>query len=126
MRTKHGERRPRRGAVATAVEPEGESLIGRREGRSRANLLRAAERPEKTRRDTPIDTAAPDRSATDRRAGYGSTARRNTKLRAPKAAVMLEDSRQPRPSRKSTRRSAGRNRPDNPLYLSKRAGLRRG
>ncbi len=101
------------------------SLIGRREGRFRVNLLRAANRPEKLRRDMPIDTAMPGVSATARRAGYGSTARRKTKLHAPKAAVMLEDSKRDRPSRKSSRRSAGRNRPDNPLYLNKRRGLRK-
>lgn len=109
---------------AYAPPPDG-SLIDRRVGRSAEQLQRALDRPEKRRRDVPVDTAQPGRSATDRRAGYGSTARRNSKLRAPHAAVLLEDSAQDRPSRKSTRRSSGRSRPDNPLYLSRRRGLER-
>jgi hypothetical protein len=87
--------------------PEG-SFIGRRVGRSKENLERALERPEKSRRDVPVDTAAPGRSATDRKAGGGSTARRNTLRRARKASAALEDSAQDRPSRKSTRKSANR------------------
>ncbi|WP_437656339.1 hypothetical protein [Sorangium sp. So ce1182] len=87
--------------------PEG-SFIGRRVGRSEENLERALERPEKSRRDVPVDTAAPGRSATDRKAGGGSTARRNTMRRAPKATAALEDSARDRPSRKSTRKSANR------------------
>jgi hypothetical protein len=82
------------------------SLIGRRVGRARANLARAAARPEKARRDAHVDTAQPGVSATQRRAGGGSTARRNTKMRTPRAAAALEDSAQPRPSRVSTRKSA--------------------
>ncbi|HVH43411.1 MAG TPA: HPF/RaiA family ribosome-associated protein [Labilithrix sp.] len=91
-----------------ARRPEGGSLIGRRVGRSRANLLRAAERPEKERRDAWVDTSLPGVSASDRKAGGGSTAARNTRLRAPRATATLEDSAQDRPSRKSTRRSANR------------------
>jgi hypothetical protein len=87
--------------------PEGGSLIGRRVGRSRANLLRAAERPEKERRDAWTDTSLPGVSASDRKAGGGSTAARNTRLRARRAAVTLEDS-ATKPSRKSTRKSANR------------------
>lgn len=87
--------------------PPGGSFIGRRVGRSRANLLRAAERPEKERRDAIVDTSLPGVSATDRKAGGGSTAARNTRLRAPRAAATLEDS-ATKPSRKSTRKSRNR------------------
>ncbi|WP_437956591.1 hypothetical protein WME76_35165 [Sorangium sp. So ce119] len=94
--------------------PEG-SLIGRRVGRSKENLERALERPEKSRRDFPVDTAAPGRSATDRKAGGGSTARRNTMRRTRKATATLEDSARDRPSRKSTRKSANRAKQDSKL-----------
>ncbi|WP_437729433.1 HPF/RaiA family ribosome-associated protein [Sorangium sp. So ce861] len=104
-------RAAKRGAAAPArlghPSPEG-SFIGRRVGRSKENLERALERPEKSRRDVPVDTAAPGRSATDRKAGGGSTARRNTMRRARKASAALEDSAQDRPSRKSTRKSENR------------------
>jgi len=89
-----------------AGEPE--SLIGRREGRSKQQLAMVAARPEKARRDYYVDTSLPGVSATDRKAGGPSTARRNTRLRTNKATAMLEDSLQERPSRKSTRRSANR------------------
>jgi hypothetical protein len=125
-----GERAARRRRPATPERapftfplPPGGSLIGRRVGQSAENLRRAAERPEKLRRDFPVDTAEPGRSASDRRAGAGSTAARNSKLRAPGATAALEDSAQDQPSRKSTRRSSGRRRQDNPLYLHKRRGL---
>ncbi|WP_437278135.1 hypothetical protein WME90_44080 [Sorangium sp. So ce375] len=104
-------RAAKRSAAAPAPlghpSPEG-SFIGRRVGSSKENLERALERPEKSRRDVPVDTAAPGRSATDRKAGGGSTARRNTLRRARKASAALEDSAQDRPSRKSTRKSANR------------------
>jgi hypothetical protein len=87
--------------------PEGGSLIGRRVGRSRRNLVRAASRPEKQRRDFLIDTAAPGISETHRKAGAGSSAARNTKLRAAGMGYTLEDS-AGKPSRKSTRKSANR------------------
>ena len=83
------------------------SLIGRRVGRARQNLDAALERPEKSRRDAYVDTAAPGTSASDRRAGGGATARRNSKRPNRKQTVTLEDSRG-KPSRKSTRRSANR------------------
>lgn len=83
------------------------SLIGRRVGRAAANLERALDRPEKRRRDAFVDTAAPGTSASDRRAGYGATAARNTKRSTAGMQVALEDSRHA-PSRKSTRRSANR------------------
>ncbi|WP_437832387.1 HPF/RaiA family ribosome-associated protein [Sorangium sp. So ce1153] len=113
-RPKRAPRAAKRSAAAPAAparlghpSPEG-SFIGRRVGRSKENLERALERPEKARRDVPVDTAAPGRSATDRKAGGGSTARRNTLRRAPKASAALEDSARDRPSRKSTRKSANR------------------
>ena len=98
-----------------AAEPG--SLIGRRVGPAAANLEAALERPEKRRRDAPVDTAAPGKSATDRRAGGAHTARRNTKRRASRARAMLEDSLRDRPSRKSTRRSHARGKQDDKLRL---------
>jgi len=99
-----------------AAPAEG-SLIGRRVGRAEANLARALARPEKDRRDAYVDTAQPGVSATQRRAGGGSTARRNTKVRTPGAAAALEDSAQARPSRVSTRKSANRARSGQKLAL---------
>jgi ribosome-associated translation inhibitor RaiA len=96
--------RTRRGPAAR--DDDG-SLIGRRVGRSPEALERALERPEKRHRDAFVDTAAPGTSASDRKAGYGATAARNTRRRAPAAAVALEDSRTT-PSRRSTRKSANR------------------
>jgi hypothetical protein len=77
-------------------------------GRSAQNLERALERPEKVRRDAIVDTSLPGTSATDRKAGGGSTARRNTRRVARRATATLEDSARDRPSRKSTRKSANR------------------
>jgi hypothetical protein len=96
-------RTPRRGTRW----PEGGSLVGRRVGRSRRNVVRAARRPEKQRRDFFIDTAAPGISETHRKAGGGSSAARNTKLRVAGMRYTLEDS-AGKPSRKSTRKSANR------------------
>jgi len=90
-----------------AARDDAGSLIGRRVGRGPEALERALARPEKARRDAFVDTAAPGTSASDRRAGYGATAARNTQRRAPRATVALEDSRT-EPSRKSTRKSAQR------------------
>jgi hypothetical protein len=105
-------RAEKRGALApsgmTRRDDEG-SLIGRRVGRGQANLELALARPEKERRDVFVDTAAPGTSATDRRAGYGATAARNTKRNTAGMAVALEDSRTT-PSRKSTRKSKNRSR----------------
>lgn len=95
--------------------PEGGSLIGRRVGRRKDNLLAAADRPEKRRRDAYADTSAPGTSATDRRAGGGSTARRNAKPSSAGESYALEDSARARPSRKSTRKSANRIKPDSQL-----------
>jgi len=96
-----------------AGEPD--SLIDKRVGRGPQNLIDAAARPEKMRRDQPVDTALAHVSATDRRAGYGHTARRNTKLNTAGMTYELEDSLTARPSRKSTRGSANHVKPDAPL-----------
>lgn len=72
-------------------------------------------KPRRPRRDHPVDTSKPGVSATKRRAGNDSTAARNrSKSAAKKAPYILEDSRT-RPSRKGTRRSLNRQRPDNNL-----------
>ncbi len=99
--------RTRKPRSSPGVRPEGGSLIGRRVGRASPNLRRAADRPEKLRRDAWVDTAAPGVTATDRKAGGGSSAARNTKLRRAGMGYTLEDS-ATKPSRKSTRKSANR------------------
>jgi hypothetical protein len=82
--------------------------------RFRTEMQRAAnppkpKQPARPRRDTPVDTAQPGVSATDRKAGGGSTAARNASARAgKKGGARLEDSASGRPSRKSTRKSKGR------------------
>jgi hypothetical protein len=96
-----------RGASAGVEVSEG-SLIGRRVGQGRDRLLRAADRPEKRRRDVPVDTALPGVSASDRKVGAGATARRNTKLNLAGMTAALEDSATGKPSRKNTRRSTNR------------------
>jgi hypothetical protein len=66
--------------------------------------------PKAPRRDRPVNTALPGISASDRKAGGNSTGGRNvSKSAGKKAAYQLEDSvaRLP-PSRKSTRRSANK------------------
>jgi len=98
---------PARGAARGPMRDDDGSLIGGRVGHSPADLEDALERPEKRRRDAFVDTAAPGVSATDRRAGYGATAARNTKRNTSGMQAALEDSRTT-PSRKSTRRSVNR------------------
>jgi len=68
-------------------------LIGRRTGRGDAALGRVM--------------AGDKRDENRDKPGGVATARRNAKVRAPRATAMLEDSRT-KPSRKSTRRSANR------------------
>jgi hypothetical protein len=76
-------------------------------------------RPPRRRRDVPVDTALPGVSATDRKVGAGSTAARNRSRSAgAKTPYVLEDSRT-RPSRKSTRRGANKQRQD--VQLRKKA-----
>jgi hypothetical protein len=92
-----------------------EPIMGRREGHGADPLMLAAERPEKVRRDLPVDTSQPDTSADDRKVGSGHTAKRNTKLNTSGMAYALEDSTTGRPSRKSTRGSANGIKHANPL-----------
>jgi hypothetical protein len=99
---------PSKGKSAVIASTRAGSLIGRRVGRARSNLLEAASRPEKLRGDAIVDTALEGVSATDRKVGARATAKRNTKLNTRRATVTLEDSATGRPSRKSTRRSANR------------------
>ncbi len=117
--------KPKRGkrartASSAAAGPQADddgSLIGRRVGRSRDQLERALLRPEKERGDAYVDTSAPGTSASDRKVGYGATARRNTKRNTKGLTSALEDSRTT-PSRKSTRKSGNRARASAPLELS--------
>lgn len=83
------------------------SIIGRTVGHGPDDVADALDRPEKDRRDAYVDTSQPGVSESDRKAGGGHTARRNTRKKPSRATAMLEDSRT-RPSRKSTRRSANR------------------
>jgi ribosome-associated translation inhibitor RaiA len=94
----------------TAPLPRAPSLIGRREGRGPTKLRIALARPEKRQRNLFTDTSQPGVSETDRRAGGGHSARRNTRKPSSKMTVTLEDS-LGRPSRKSSRRSKGRGKP---------------
>ncbi len=116
--------RSRAPRVALAAEPgmselpDPGSLIGKRVGRGAANLAAALERPEKLRRNALVDTAQPGVSATDRKAGGGSTARRNSKQSNSGMTSALEDS-QAKPSRKSTR--GGTNRAQGATQLTRRA-----
>jgi hypothetical protein len=64
--------------------------------------------PKRPRRDTPVDTAQPGTSASDRKAGAGDTAARNRSKRAAKKGGAALESSRDKPSRKSTRRSKGR------------------
>lgn len=93
--------------ASLALRDDEGSLIGRRVGQARQNLERALARPGKGRRDTFVDTADPGVNASDRKAGYGSTAARNTRRNVAGMTAALEDSRGA-PSRKSTRRSTNR------------------
>ena len=74
-----------------------------------------AKRPKqlaKRRRDRPVDTALAGVSATDRKAGGGSSGTRNvSRSAARKASYTLETSRV-KASRKSTRKSANRQKTD--------------
>lgn len=66
-------------------------------------------RAPRPRRDFPVDTAQPGVSASDRRAGSGSSGSRNVSKRAgKKGGAALENSATGKPSRKSTRKASGR------------------
>jgi hypothetical protein len=112
-----------RKARSVTTWPEDGSLVGRRVGRARRNVVRAARRPEKRRRDVFVDTAAPGTSATDRKAGGGSSAARNTKLNRAGMGYTLEDS-AGKPSRKSTRKSANRTKSGSQLGRAQRRKIR--
>jgi hypothetical protein len=114
-------KRPSRARRPAAAADRG-SYIGRRVGRSDANLKQALARPEKLRRDAYVDTAAPGVSASDRKAGGRSTARRNARNPRSGMVATLEDSRT-RPSRKSTRRSAGSTKAATKLTRRRKARL---
>lgn len=103
-------------ASAPAADDAG-SLLGRRVGRGPANWAAVLERPGKVRRDGEVDTAEPGVSATDRKAGGKSTARRNSNQNDSGMSVALEDSRG-KPSRKSTR--GGKNRVKAASQLTRR------
>lgn len=109
--------------VPVRKRPTPRTLIGRTSGQATANLDAALERPEKKRRDAYVDTSAPKTSASDRRAGGPHTARRNTKARTRRMTVALEDSLK-KPSRKSTRRSANRQKSGTPLARRAKNELR--
>ncbi len=69
----------------------------------------------KAKKASSVDTSRPGVSASDRRAGGESTAARNrSKSAGKKAAFALEDSKGDA-SRKSTRKSANRQKPDSQL-----------
>lgn len=101
--------------IDTSEDVSEESLFGRHVGHGHEQLLAVAERAEKVRRDLPLDTSEPGTSADDRKAGYGHTAKRNTKLNTAGMTHALEDSTTGRPSRKSTRAGTNRVKPDSQL-----------
>jgi hypothetical protein len=91
--------------------------------RSGPDRPKRARRP---RRDFGVDTSRPGVNATDRRTGAGATARRNFSPKAQRNAVYtLEDSAKPRPSRRSTRKSANRAKPSHQQRFAKTAGILR-
>jgi ribosome-associated translation inhibitor RaiA len=93
---------PRLSAPRAYAPPPDGSLIGARVGRSAANLERTLEW------SPAVDTSLPGLSASDRKAGGGSTAARNVKRNTSRATAALEDSATGKPSRKSTRGSVNR------------------
>jgi hypothetical protein len=79
----------------------------------------------KRRHPTTVDTAKPGVSATDRKAGEGSTAARNRSGHAAKKATYaLEDSATGKPSRRSSRRAANRAKPNSNLTRQKQREIR--
>jgi putative sigma-54 modulation protein len=104
------------------AQPE-ESLFGKYAGHGPDQLMQLQERPEKVRRDLPVDTSTPGSSATDRKVGYGHTGKRNTKLNTAGMSRALEDSTNGKPSRKSTRGGTNRIKPDNPLTRRTKAAV---
>lgn len=73
--------------------------------------------PARLRKDSPVNTAQPGVSATDRKAAPN----RKPSLRAGKKAMYaLEDSATGRPSRKSTRKASNRQRTDAQMRVKRR------
>jgi hypothetical protein len=103
-RTKQSVPARKRSRKAAKGDVQG-SLIGRRVGRSKDNLDDVLAKGKA--REPEGDTSRPGVSATDKKAGGRSTARRNVKKATSRATATLEDSRTT-PSRKSTRKSANR------------------
>jgi hypothetical protein len=81
--------------------------------RSGAKKPRSSPRP---RRDVPVDTSLPGVSATDRKAGPS----RKESVRAGKKAVYELERTGAKPSRKSTRKSANRQRTDRQMRAKRR------
>jgi hypothetical protein len=92
---------------------KGEEQSGKSAAQSaKMNGAPARKRPQ----DKPVRTDLPGVSATDKKAGGASTADRNRSTHAAKkASYELEDSATERPSRKSTRGSENRSKPDSNL-----------
>lgn len=68
-----------------------------------------AKKPARQRRDSPVDTALPGVSASDRKVGSGGSGGRNESARAArKGGAAMENSATGKASRKSTRKSEGR------------------
>jgi hypothetical protein len=83
--------------------------------------VKRAKKPRPPARNSPVDTSLPGVSATDRRVGGGSSGTRNLSARAGRKAVYaLEDSATGRPSRKSTRRAANRQKNDQSFRAKRR------
>ena len=108
--------------AAAGVERAVRRTLDRAGGGKRTSTVRAQAKAtpsvpntERRRRDRPVDTAEPGVSATDRRAGGGSTAARNLRRTTNAQTSALEDSTKDRPSRKSTRKSANRSKRDSNL-----------
>lgn len=72
--------------------------------------------PPRARRDLPVDTSQPGVSATDRRAGFP----RKASLSAGKKAAYAFEASEARPSRKSTRKAANRQRTDAQMRVKSR------
>lgn len=100
-----------------------EPLFGKRVGQGHDQLMLLQQRPEKVRRDIQVDTSKPGTSANDRKVGYGHTGKRNTKLNTAGMSYALEDSTDGKPSRKSTRGSSNRIKPDNGLTLKTKSSV---
>lgn len=88
---------------AKNASPPGGALFGRRVGRSHEDLGDVLSRPEKVHGTYPVNTQKKGISATDKKAGGESTARRNSRLETSGVSYALEDS-VSKATRKSTRR----------------------